>query len=108
MKRVGILGLPQSGKTTLFEILMQGAGHAAPDTSGRGRIGVVRVPDERVDRLAALYRPKKTTYAQIQFVDSAAARGAGASPPGSARPAPQGQDLFSSVRNCDALLAVVR
>ncbi len=107
MKRVGILGLPQSGKTTVFEILMQGAGHAA---AGREQVGVVRVPDERIDRLAALYQPKKTTYAQIQFVDSAAARGvqAGAADGASARQAAKGQDLFSSVRACDAVLAVVR
>ena len=114
MKRVGILGLPQSGKTTLFEILMQGAGHGS--AAGREQVGVVRVPDERIDRLAALYHPKKTTYAQIQFVDSGAARGAhagasvsdgsGAAP--SARQAAKGPDLFSSVRNCDALMAVVR
>ena len=70
MKRVGILGLPQAGKTTLFQILMQGAGSAAP---GREQIGVVRVPDPRVDQLSMLYQPKKTTYATIQFVDSAAA-----------------------------------
>src|SRR5882672_2203032 len=113
MKRVGILGLPQSGKTTVFEILMQGAGHGA--TAGREQVGVVRVPDERIDRLAALYRPKETTYAQIQFVDSGAARGAqaGASSDGagaapSARQSARGPDLFSSVRNCDALMAVVR
>ena len=114
MKRVGILGLPQSGKTTLFEILMQGAGHAS--TAGREQVGVVRVPDERIDRLAALYHPKKTTYAQIQFVDSGAARGAhtgvpaadGAGAAPSARQAARGPDLFSSVRNCDALMAVVR
>ena len=114
MKRVGILGLPQSGKTTVFEILMQGAGHAA--AAGREQVGVVRVPDDRIDRLAALYNPKKTSYAQIQFVDSAAARGAqagtaGSNGPGaapSARQSAKGPDLFSSVRNCDALLAVVR
>ena len=73
MKRVGILGLPQSGKTTLFEILLLGAGAQAPGTSGREQVGVVRVPDLRVDRLSALYQPRKTTYTQIQFVDSAAA-----------------------------------
>ena len=99
MKRVGILGLPQAGKTTLFQILMQGAGSAAP---GREQIGVVRVPDPRVDQLSMLYQPKKTTYATIQFVDSAAAGH------GSARSAARGIDLFSSVRACDALLLVVR
>ena len=99
MKRAGILGLPQSGKTTLFEILMQGAGSASP---GREQVGVVRVPDARVDRLSALYQPKKTTFATVQFVDSAAAG------QGSARSVAKGTDLFGSVRACDALVLVVR
>ncbi len=99
MKRVGILGLPQSGKTTLFEILMQGAGSAA---GARDQVGAVRVPDPRVDRLSALYSPKKTTCTQVQFVDSAAAG------QGSARSAARGADLFSAVRDCDALVLVVR
>lgn len=102
MKLVGILGLPQSGKSTLFEILMQGAGAAAPAGSGREQVGVVRVPDPRVDRLSTLYQPKKTTFARIQFVDSAAAGQA------SPRAAARGPDLFSGVRNCDCLLVVVR
>lgn len=100
MKRVGILGLPQSGKTTLFEILMQGAGAAAPPgASAKDRVGVLKVPDPRIDRLSAMFQPKKTTYAQIQFVDSAAA---GQGKPG------KGADLFAGVRQCDALVAVVR
>jgi GTP-binding protein YchF len=100
MKRVGILGLPQSGKTTLFEIIMQGAGAAAPPgASARDRVGIVKVPDERIDRLTAMFSPKKTVLATIQFVDSAAA---GQGKPG------KGQDLFTSVRQCDALVAVVR
>lgn len=102
MERVGILGLPQSGKTTLFEILVQGAGAHAATTSGREQVAVIVVPDPRVDRLSALYRPKKTTHACIQFVDTVAAGHA------SARAAARGPDLFSGVRNCDALLAVVR
>lgn len=100
MKRVGILGLPQSGKTTLFEILMQGAGASAPaGASAKDRVGVLKVPDARIDRLTAMFQPKKTVYAQIQFVDSAAA---GHGKPG------KGADLFAGVRQCDALLAVVR
>jgi GTP-binding protein YchF len=102
VKRVGILGLPRSGKTTLFEILLQGAGSSSPAASGREQIGIVRVPDERVDRLSALFQPKKTTYAQIQFVDSAAAGR------GSPRSAARGPDPFASVRDCDAIVAVVR
>jgi GTP-binding protein YchF len=103
MKRAGILGLPRSGKTTLFEILMQGAGSAdAAPSKSREQIGVVRVPDERVDRLSAFYQPKKTTFATLQFVDSAAAGQT------SARVAAKGPDLFGSVRNCDVLVLVVR
>jgi ribosome-binding ATPase len=100
MKRVGLLGLPGSGKSTVFDILMQGAGASATGPRGREAVGVVRVPDPRVDRLSALYQPKKTTYTQIQFVDAAATVS------GSTK-ASRGQDLFSSVRNCDALAAVL-
>jgi len=102
MKQVGILGLPRSGKTTLFEILMQGAGATHSGAGLRDQIGVVRVPDPRIDRLSALYQPNKTTYAHLQFVDSAA------SGQSSARVVAKGSDRFSAVRNCDALMAVVR
>src|SRR5580765_6273178 len=102
MERVGILGLPLSGKTTLFEILVQGAGASAAATSGREQVAVIVVPDERVDQLSAQYSPKKTTHARIQFVDTVAAGHT------SARSAAKGPDLFSGVRNCDALLGVVR
>lgn len=98
MKRVGILGLPQSGKSTLFQILLTASG-ASASTSGREAVGVIKVPDERVDRLSALYKPRKTTHTQIQFVDTVAA---GQGKPG------KGTDLFAGVRNCDALVAVVR
>jgi len=101
VKRVGILGLPQSGKTTLFEILMQGAGASSTTAAGREAVGVVKVPDPRIDRLSEIYQPKKTTYAAIQFVDSAAAAQAGAR-------MSRKTDTFTSVRQCDALMAVVR
>jgi GTP-binding protein YchF len=100
MKQVGILGLPRAGKSTVFEILMQGAGAPSPGAAGRDQVGVVRVPDPRIDRLSDLYRPKKTTYARIQFVESGAA--------GHSARAGKGADLFAGVRQCDALLAVVR
>src|SRR6185369_4310847 len=102
MERVGILGLPQSGKTTLFEILVQGAGAHAAAISGREKVAVVVVPDERVDRLATMFKPKKITHAQVQFVDTVGVAHT------SARAAARGPDLFSGVRNCDALLGVVR
>ncbi len=97
MKSVGILGLPQSGKSTLFEILLQGAGHPGH----ADHVGVVRVPDPRVERLAALFHRKRLTFAQLRFVESAAALG---TPHRAARKS----DPFAGVRDCDALLVVVR
>jgi GTP-binding protein YchF len=100
MKRIGLLGLPQSGKSTVFEVVLQGAGVTVTTAAGRDAVGVVRVPDTRVDRLTALYRPKRTVYAQVQFVDTVA--GAPQGKPG------QGPDLFAAVRQCDALAIVLR
>ena len=100
MKRVGLLGLPQSGKSTVFEVILQGAGVEATTASGREAVGVVQVPDARVDRLSALYSPKRTVHAQVQFVDTVSTAAQG-------KPS-RGPDLFASVRNCDALAAVVR
>ena len=100
MKRIGLLGLPQSGKSTVFGVVLQGAGVEATTAAGREAVGVVRVPDQRVDRLSALFRPKRTVYSQVQFVDTVSAATQG-------KPS-RGPDLFASVRNCDALAAVVR
>ena len=71
--KTGIIGLPQVGKTSLFRILTK----AKIDDRGRSNpreahIGVARVPDERLDKLSALYSPKKTTYASVEYVDVAA------------------------------------
>src|SRR4051812_35510900 len=97
--RLGILGLPQGGKTTLFEILVS---NAPPRAAGarQDRVGIVRVPDARVDRLSAIYAPKKTTYATLEVVDSQA-MGQGGAKGG-------GADLFAGVRDADALVLVVR
>jgi GTP-binding protein YchF len=102
MKSVGLLGLPQSGKSTVFDIILLGAGAAAGSSgSSRENLGVVRVPDARLDRLTELYRPKQTTHAQIQFVDTPAAPVVPGKPP-------RGIDLFAGVRHCDALALVLR
>lgn len=66
--RTGIIGLPQSGKTSLFKILTHShvaVGFGAHQT----HIGVARVPDRRVDELAKLLQPKKTTYATVEYLD---------------------------------------
>jgi GTP-binding protein YchF len=66
-----MLGFPKVGKTTLFNILT--GAHVAVDKYASGKsepnIGVARVPEARLDRLAAMFRPKKTTFAHIDFLD---------------------------------------
>jgi GTP-binding protein YchF len=70
--RLGIIGFPGSGKTTLFNLLTGAeAGVAQPSSRGRLNVGVARVPDDRVTRLAALFQPKKTVYASVEVVDVA-------------------------------------
>ena len=66
--QTGIIGLPQVGKTSLFRILTRARveAHGAPTLA---HIGIVRVPDARVAKLAAVFKPKKATYATIEYVD---------------------------------------
>jgi len=75
--RLGIIGLPQSGKTTIFNALTRGD---QPTSMGGGRFevhtSVVDVPDPRVDRLSEMFHPKKTTYAKVTFADIAGLDGA--------------------------------
>jgi GTP-binding protein YchF len=98
--RLGIIGLPQSGKTTVFNALTRG--HQPITTSG-GRFevhtGVVDVPDPRVDRLSALFKPKKTIYAKVTYADIAGLEGS--------RSAISGQ-LLNLLTQMDGLLHVVR
>jgi len=100
--KLGIIGFPQSGKTTLFNALTRGN---APTTASAGRIevhtAVVDVPDARVDQLSALFKPRKTihakvTYADIAGLDSGAAKNGFAGP------------LLNQLSQMDGLLHVVR
>ena len=69
MPELGLIGFERSGKTSLFNAIT-GADHAVGfSTHSEPHVGVVRVPDERLERLAALYRPVKKTYATLQFSD---------------------------------------
>ncbi len=68
--KTGIIGLPQVGKTSLFRILTKA--HLSTQASANPReahIGVAKVPDDRLDRLAALYNPKKLTHTSVEYVD---------------------------------------
>src|SRR6202021_555820 len=68
--KTGIIGLPQVGKTSLFRILTKA--HLSDQARANPReahIGVAKVPDDRLDRLAALYNPKKLTHTSVEYVD---------------------------------------
>jgi GTP-binding protein YchF len=100
---LGIIGLPQSGKTTLFNALTRG--HAETGTYGASiepNIGVVKVPDPRLDALVPLFNPKKTTYADVRYVDFPATAMAGFG-----REGPSGQFIAALART-DAFIQVVR
>ncbi len=101
--QVTIVGLPGSGKTTVFNALTGGHAETGGFSGSRAapNVSVVKVPDERVDRLAALFVPKKTTYADVTYVDVAI-------PAGAAREGPINPDVLAQIRNADALLHVVR
>ncbi len=94
--KLGIIGLSQSGKATVFEALTGTPATGAQRTEDR--IGTVRVPDERVDRLSGMYSPKKTTYAQVEYF--LPGRHGGKSD--------RDQNLWTPVRDCDALIHTVR
>jgi len=68
--KTGIIGLPQVGKTSLFRILTKvNLSEHALSNPREAHIGVAKVPDERLDKLAALYKPKKLTHASVEYVD---------------------------------------
>jgi len=100
--KLGIIGLPQSGKTTLFNSLTRGH---APTTASAGRFdvhtAVVDVPDERVDKLSALFKPRKTIYAKVTYADIAGLEG------GAAKSGISGA-LLNQLAQMDGFILVVR
>ena len=96
--KTGIIGLPQVGKTSLFKILTKARLDAHAMHSRDAHVGVARVPDERLDRLSALYHPKKTTHATVEYVDVAAI----------GQEALQEQAYSDRLREVDSLIHVLR
>lgn len=101
--KLGIIGLPQAGKTTIFNALTRGH---APITASAGRLeihtAVVDVPDERVDRLSALFKPRKTIYAKVTYADIGGLEGGSASKGSISGP------LLNQLAQMDGFLHVVR
>ena len=97
--KIGLVGLPKSGKTSLFNLLTGSSVATSSFGTARGEMhaGVARVPDARVDRLTAMFKPKKTTFATFEVVDLA----------GIAKGERQGLEA-KEFRTADALLHVVR
>ncbi|KPJ97267.1 MAG: GTP-binding protein [Desulfobacterales bacterium SG8_35] len=97
--KLGIIGLPGAGKATLFEALTK----IVTDEASRkpeDRLGTIRVPDERVERLSAMYNPKKTIFAQVEYLLPFMPM---------QKPGQKGDETaWTAVRTCDALIHVVR
>ncbi|MGD8991023.1 MAG: DUF933 domain-containing protein [Desulfobacterales bacterium] len=93
--KLGIIGLPRAGKSTVFDALTRNV--AGPGHTGRDRIATVQVPDDRVDALSRMVNPQKTIYAQVEYLLPNPKKDGAVEPV-----------LWTAIRDCDALLHVVR
>jgi hypothetical protein len=96
--KTGIIGLPQVGKTSLFVMLTKQQVGQRTGNPREAHLGVTKVPDDRLDRLATLYNPKKLVHASVEFTDVAAL----------SQEALNETAFAANLRNVDALAHVVR
>ncbi|HEO69809.1 MAG TPA: redox-regulated ATPase YchF [Candidatus Hydrogenedentes bacterium] len=99
--KVGIIGYARSGKTTIFNALTGAHAEVGAFGSRDANVAVVKVPDERVERLAEIYKPKKTVHAEFAFMDIAPNEAAGADKA-------LNEAALTVLKNVEALVHVVR
>ena len=93
--KLGIIGLPSAGKSTLFDALTKQI--SGTEKRGEDRIATVQVPDDRVAALSRMFKPQKTIYARVEYFL-----------PGLKKEHPGDPGPWNSARDCDALLHVIR
>ncbi len=98
---IGIIGLPKSGKTTLFNTLTKGKAQtrASASTGVEPNMGVAKVPDPRLEGLQTIFKPKRTVPAEVKYLDVAVARSKGTG---------LGGELLAYLSQVDAFIHVVR
>ncbi|MGQ9571238.1 MAG: redox-regulated ATPase YchF [Thermodesulfovibrionales bacterium] len=99
--KVAIIGLLNSGKTTVFNALTRQSLETTiyPMTSGEPHLGIVKVPDDRLERLSAIFKPKKTTYATVEYIDYLGIT------KGDVK---QNRKVFELIKDVDAIVHVIR
>jgi len=100
---IGIIGPPQSGKTTVFNALTKGKASTTGHSDGlKPNVGIAKVPDSRLTELAVIFKPKKVTQAEVKYIDVSASIKSLAKDKGI------GGELLSQLSNSDTLINVVR
>ena len=101
---LGIIGLPKSGKTTVFNALTRGRADTSPSgqPSGQPNLGVAKIQDPRLDTLATMFHPERVVQAEVRYVDIPGA------PEGLGRTQGIGGEYLNTLQRADALLHVVR
>ena len=101
---VGIVGSPRSGKTTIFNAVTRGRVEVATYSGldGKPNVGVAKVPDDRLDRLADIFKPRRVVHAEVSYVDLPTA------PEGVGATRSIGSDLLNHLQRVDAIMVVAR